>query len=231
MKDHYALTGALRYYRTLPRQVELRTADTVKTEAQDRFWVVSAKVYDRNAPILAISEATPIGRAFNLSLWKDPPHVALANLHDNPAAALRFTRTYGVLAPDDYVGEARTIPVKEVLGFRHQLRLAWGDPEKALLHINVKAELWLHPTGLEIIPKDLWTLIRVIFARDFWDGRTKKCESPDCPAPYFLAVRKGQKFCSQKCAVLINVRHFREREARRTAKSEKQVKHNRKGGE
>lgn len=44
----------------------------------------------------------------------------------------------------------------------------------------------------------LWSLIRM-------------CENPDCPTPYFLEARKGQKYCSHKCAVLINVRRFRAR--------------------
>ena len=180
---------------------------------------------------LACYEAEPIEGPFSFSRWKDPPHVALANLRDEPAAALRFTRTYGVLAHGYKGGEAITIPVGQVFGFRNKLRRAWDGDEQAMMDIlNLQTFLWVRPTGIEIVPEDLWTLVRVVFARDWWDERAKKCENPDCPAPYFLAVRKGQKFCSQKCAVLINVRHFREREAQRTAKSGKQMKHNRKGG-
>lgn len=41
----------------------------------------------------------------------------------------------------------------------------------------------------------------------------KICANPDCPHPYFLQKRKGQIYCSHPCAVLINVRRFRERES------------------
>jgi hypothetical protein len=30
--------------------------------------------------------------------------------------------------------------------------------------------------------------------------RAKRCGNSDCPAPYFIAVKKWQKFCSEKCA-------------------------------
>jgi hypothetical protein len=30
--------------------------------------------------------------------------------------------------------------------------------------------------------------------------RALHCPNPDCPAPYFFASRKGQKYCSEKCA-------------------------------
>jgi hypothetical protein len=30
--------------------------------------------------------------------------------------------------------------------------------------------------------------------------RARVCNSSDCPAPYFLSVKKGQKYCSSKCA-------------------------------
>lgn len=229
MHRHYALTGTVGYYRPLPTKVELREADTVEPAVKDRLaWLALG----RRGYILDIGKSAPIEGPFNSSRWKDPPHVELANLHDDPAAALRFTRSYGVLALD-YQGEARTIPVGQVLGFRDQLRSAWDGDEKAILDVldNVKGYLWVRPSGTEIVLEDLWTLIRVMFARDMWDERVKKCQNPDCPAPFFIAVRKGQKFCTQKCAVLINVRHFREREAQHAAKSNKNKRSvNRKGG-
>jgi hypothetical protein len=39
--------------------------------------------------------------------------------------------------------------------------------------------------------------------------RARVCNSSDCPAPYFLSVKKGQKYCSTKCSGL------GEREAKR----------------
>jgi hypothetical protein len=28
----------------------------------------------------------------------------------------------------------------------------------------------------------------------------RHCGNPDCPAPYFFATKKGQKYCSEECA-------------------------------
>jgi len=210
MQSHYAIKGSIRYYRTLPTEVELPKAGSVKSAQAN------------NTAMLAIAAAADINGLFDPSCWKDPPHIALANLQDKPAAVLRFTRTYGVLARN-YRGEARTIPVRDVLRYRDRLRRAWDNvtDEQAFQDVvpsTKQAFLYPGPSGLEVVIEDLWTLICTLFARDMWDMRTKKCQNPDCPAPYFLAVRKGQKFCDQKCAVLINVRLFRERAAQRTAK-------------
>lgn len=31
---------------------------------------------------------------------------------------------------------------------------------------------------------------------------TKKCQNPECPAPYFFATRRSQRFCGTECAKL-----------------------------
>ncbi len=31
-------------------------------------------------------------------------------------------------------------------------------------------------------------------------AHTHQCQNPDCPAPYFLATRRTQKYCEKKCA-------------------------------
>jgi hypothetical protein len=144
--------------------------------------------------------------------------MALANLRRDPKVALRFTRTYGVLA-ERYKGEPRSISLKDVFRFSDYLQNAWQD-DAAFLNLLgdiPQTRLWVRQKGAEVVIEDLWPLVRVMFSRDRWDGRTKKCASPDCPAPFFLAVRKGQKFCSQTCAVRVNVRRFREREASKRA--------------
>lgn len=193
MQSHYAITGTIRYYKP-PCDVELLPGPH---------------------PRLRVTpEASSDTRPFDVSRWKDAPHVALANLHDEPEAVLRFTRAYGVLAWD----KRKTVPVREVLDYRNELRLAWEEktdfPFTTAMQTTVRVWPNVAPNlcaGMEIVVKDLGKLMGLLFARDLWEGRLKKCASPDCPAPYLRAVRKGQKFCSQECAVLINVRHFRER--------------------
>jgi len=32
-------------------------------------------------------------------------------------------------------------------------------------------------------------------------NRARYCQNPDCPAPYFFAARRSQKYCSDICAL------------------------------
>jgi hypothetical protein len=68
--------------------------------------------------------------------------------------------------------------------------------------------------ALTLWADDIWTLVRIAFLMDYKEGRAKICANPDCPTPCFVESRKGQEFCTHKCAVLINVRRFRERQAK-----------------
>jgi hypothetical protein len=205
MRSHYAITSTIHYYKI----------------------AASVEFLPGRSPRLreAIPEGTAGGGPFDFSRWKDAPHVALANLRDEPEAVLRFTRTYGVLGRDYYKGKARTVSVRQVLQLRDWLRRAWeGDPYNFFAVAITHPSLVAQPTGMMIAVDDPWTLVQVMFAQDCSEGRIKKCANPDCPAPYFRAVRKGQKFCSQRCGVLINVRRFRDREAKRKAKGGKHAK-------
>jgi hypothetical protein len=206
----------IRYYRTLPSTVELRRSDGKKPTHLD-----------------VIVNTPRAVQAFDFSSWKDAPHVALANLRDEPEAVLRFTRTYGVLTRN-YKGESIVLSVQDVLALRDVLRDAWeGRTYSPLLTtVDMKTTLLIGPliaqaklnAGIQIQVKNLATLISLLFAQDYSEGRLKKCANPDCSAPYFRAVRRGQKFCSNRCAVLINVRKFRQREARRKAKGGRHAK-------
>ena len=206
VKSYYAVTSQIRYYKVPTTVVELRKQDGEKQACLDVIAFTSSKE-----------------RIFDFSHWKDAPHMALANLRDEPKAVLRFTRTYGVLAPDYKFGEAGTIPVGQVLEIRDELRRAWEGRTYSPFVTAFKATVWVWPNvenlraGMAIVVENLGHLIGMMFAQDLWEGRLKKCKNPDCPAPYFRAVRKSQRFCSQKCGVLISVRHFREREAKRNA--------------
>ena len=197
MQSHYAITITIRYYKG----------------------AYEVGLLPGPHPRLRVTLASRGGAPFDVSTWKDEPHIALANLRDDPKAVLWFTRTYGVLA----WGKRKTISVRGALNYRDLLRRAWeGDgelnwmgPYNFFALPSVK-DIWLiaQPTGMIITVNALWPLIQFLFSRDWAEKRIRKCENPDCPAPYFRAVRKGQRFCSQRCGVLINVRRFRERAAK-----------------
>lgn len=88
---------------------------------------------------------------------------------------------------------------------------------------KIKVETIVTPAGIDLVAGDMWSFTRIAFLRDFVLGRVQVCLNPDCRAPYFLTSRKGQKYCTHQCAVLMNVRRFRERE-KRTAQSNSKEK-------
>jgi hypothetical protein len=78
--------------------------------------------------------------------------------------------------------------------------------------------------ALTLWADDIWTVVRIAFLMDYKVGRAKICANPDCPTPYFVENRKGQEFCTHKCAVLINVRRFRERQSESKSGSRRRPK-------
>ena len=223
MKSYYALTARIPYYGTVHTKV----------------WV------EKDASGAEHVYVSPETQPANVANWKEPPHVALANLRVDEETGLldrraveRFTRTYGVLpefGPDEPLAnvllaawpEARPIDLVNLRGLQELLRRAWRrEPDE---HDRILMEPLPPPTqlaatqnGIEIRAGDLWTLIRVLFLRDSAEGRARVCANPDCNTlRYFLQARKGQVFCSHPCAVLINVRRFREAQR---SKSKSKVK-------
>jgi|SRR5271168_1306016 len=175
--------------------------------------------------------------------WKHPPHEYLAGMELtdwNVERVRAFTLEYGPLAPRHRPGEIPTggdfdcfkpgdrvwIDTAQFVALQKLLWLAWqGDPGAlqdvsgdlaSALNLRAGAE------GLELEVPDLWALIRLLFLQDHAKGKTKVCTNPDCQKLCFLQARKGQIYCSHECAVLINVRRFRDRNAGRARKSQKQ---------
>lgn len=175
--------------------------------------------------------ASPETHTADPAKWKEPPHFALANLLSDREtglldlkAAEKFTRTYGVLA--EYPGgKQRMIDHVKIQGLQELIQRAWrGEPgeldEIAMDNIAPETEFSATREGIEIRVSDLWTLIRILFLRDYAAGRARICAISNCPrTPYFLHARKGQRFCSHPCAVLENVRRFREAQRKDQKKS------------
>jgi hypothetical protein len=84
------------------------------------------------------------------------------------------------------------------------LRYAWntGDP-LALEEIERQAMQsavysFSTPTGrLKITATNLWSLICILFLRDYGAGKIGVCLNPDCPVPYFTKKRRTQKICEE----------------------------------
>jgi hypothetical protein len=204
MKSYYAALARIRYYGEIPESVRI-AKDTANAER-----------------LYASREA----QAADPAKWKEPPHFALVNLLLDKHTGLldlksveKFTRTYGLL-----VGHGQPIDHVQIQGLQELLQRAWRGEPGEIEKGDIAAETEFSPTrdGVEIQVSDLWTLIRILFLCDYAAGRARVCAIADCPrTPYFLQARKGQRFCSHECAVLDNVRRFRE--ARRKARKEPRI--------
>lgn len=183
----------------------------------------------------------PSGEPTNQDFRKKvPPHVAFANLLVRDKAAVKnFVSRYGML-------RAKTLPKLTVKGFlspdeqrgllsvsepllefervQKILCSAWGgdvDVIKTEVQEGFSLQSFdlLKPTNeVVFVTEDLWKFIVFLFLVDYKHSKVGVCANEDCPAPYFLRTRKGQEFCSHACAVLVNVRRFRARQARTEGK-------------
>jgi hypothetical protein len=184
------------------------------------------------------------------SRWKEPPHVKFANISDaSPKTVELFIRKYGPLQGQrTYMGLKDGSPqfhesVDHFKSFQEVLRSAWTEDSKAIREIEhrveampyyderlglkgIRQKIWLgfRDRTIDVYVDELERFICLLFFRDYVVGNVGVCASLDCPARYFLRSRKGQQFCSHKCAVLVNVRRFRAFQEK--AKKRKKVRRN-----
>jgi hypothetical protein len=228
MESYYTLKAPIRYYGQLPKTLEKlceSAYDAAGTKVR-REIVVGEMDFtsDEVGSVVEIdgeprgfsfaATATPSDEPLDLSHRKEPAHEALANLVLDSGSLYTFTKRWGFLAGkvDQASGRFRTQP-EDISAYQELLRKAWSGESAAIktLAKDIEARLDVGPTGVDVAVLELWNLTRLLFLRDHAARKTKVCQNPDCLSPYFLQRRKGQKFCSHKCAVLMNVRRFRRR--------------------
>jgi hypothetical protein len=219
MKAYYALGSTIRYYARLPHSIEeVAVGDAAGT--CDLRGLLETDVVD-------------VTRR-----WKESPSVVLANLDVASIPAVRtFLNRYGPLTgpslqmPEAGTGRPRFYEnLAKLTSFRDSLRRAWGNDADAIRELSglvsyrsevlIEGRLRVPAHGSDSIVVENSQIVAVVeplkrfivllLLRDLQQGRAAVCQSPDCPAPYFLRERKGQQFCTHKCAVLVNVRKFRE---------------------
>jgi hypothetical protein len=218
MKSYYATQARIRYYGSLPEDVG----------QGDRYVTGTLPFEVRPSDVLG-SDSFPAASAtaIELSRWRDPPHLFLANMSLDSAdlgPTYQFTKRYGFLAGHvDVAGGSFVVDVPKIAGMQDLIRKAWAGDEAAIEELErdlaPEVRLSVRAKEIEMGISDLWTLIRLLFLRDYGAKKISVCANPDCPAPYFLQTRKGQKFCTHPCAVLINVRRFREAQRKTQEKS------------
>jgi len=142
----------------------------------------------------------------------------LANLADNPDAAAHLLAKYPEMLP--VIGH-----VRQVFAFRRELRRAWNSQDArtrdwylsslrrgaALLtrFPELKERMRQMPDqptdeDLDYLTEPPPQITPFEAALYYFQARVgdlaKRCAHVDCPAPYFIASKRAQKFCSEKCA-------------------------------
>jgi hypothetical protein len=109
--------------------------------------------------------------------------------------------------------EAITVTVERLRQNQEFLRRSWGRNERAEALKNVF--LW-SPDDIDfvngkpqVIVRDIWDYILVLFLIDLSAGRLKICAYPDCHRlKYFVKERRDQKYCSTSCKNTFHVNLF-----------------------
>jgi hypothetical protein len=153
--------------------------------------------------------------------------MSLANLCDDRASVEKFVRDFSSLSPERTVADWTAFaskpeweqlkrspycPLPKELGqLRETLRYMWKEPDlrtRDWIAYNLRFyELLgvdftlLNPevTGRQLPPPTPFEQC-VLHLRKCVD-RARYCTNPSCPAPYFFARRRGQRYCSDACAV------------------------------
>ena len=103
---------------------------------------------------------------------------------------------------------ARLFDLREQLpGLRRRLRALWTAPDDW-------TRLWLvfrlnqdvmhggdHALLLTSDPPPLTLFMQALLYFLRQADRARRCANPDCPAPYFFAKHRAQKFCTEDCAL------------------------------
>jgi hypothetical protein len=145
----------------------------------------------------------------------------LANLHDKGFE--KFSDRYSLLRPSERTGETTSSFEKEVtteemrrdfyLSLRERVQMVWHAPDLRRKRYGVFLTLYWVLLRSDILVADFLLKVPSVLllpplgplemALDYLltnADRTRFCLNPDCPAPYFFAKRRNQKYCSEDCA-------------------------------
>src|SRR5579875_227048 len=230
MKSYYAIETPLRYYGFVPVETEVGENESdlfidgrLELKSDISRWKTMPHKRHANLPVsFGLTRLTSdIGRS-------DRPSLLAANRPSLEAMDM-FIKEYGLLdAQTTSDEEGNTYFRQSAMGFeicQHTLQEAWKGTAQGLKNVRRQVQKKLRVTPIveaehvNFMTEQLWPFICMLFLRDYAAGITAICKIPDCPRkPYFLRAREGQIYCSHECAVLANVRRFREFHANKKRK-------------
>ena len=97
--------------------------------------------------------------------------------------------------------DASDVREREWLLFRFRDSCAAMDRRGAMtLKERMKEDFTADVTGPRYAPPPVTAVEAAAFYLQQHSDRACHCLNPDCPAPYFIAPRRRQKYCSEECA-------------------------------
>jgi hypothetical protein len=146
----------------------------------------------------------------------------LANLPDSQDKTLQWLwrRHEQVFKPLQWDDAAPRLNAYEMLSLGNHLRKAWDASDRRIrdwyiFQLRRKFSEWSFALSVdydeeirnpkpvdwfEQCPQVTFLEAAMFYFQTALAHRAKHCGGMECPAPYFVATRKGQKHCSEKCA-------------------------------
>lgn len=169
---------------TIPK----KRAEQFLVELANTRFIAAAEHYDDRAP------SSRVMKYLDVLKPQSPAQPTPAELYDLAAlVAFYFRKIWD--APDQRHRDWFLFKLRE-FWWNWYLRVNTGELSKAF-HLTPVVQsalrIWTppEPTAFEAV---LFYLQRDV-------DRLRHCPNPDCVSPYFIATKKGQKYCSDACAV------------------------------
>jgi hypothetical protein len=133
-----------------------------------------------------------------------------ANWSPEPRRIVRFTKAYGPLEAPFKKGGRFRFTIARWIRLQRRYQRRWSEqmfsPDKPLPNMDWEALSTAPGERFEFFSGELSytvaTLYRFLllglYACPRW--RLAKCGRPECQNPFFVATRRGQKYCSEPCA-------------------------------
>jgi hypothetical protein len=107
--------------------------------------------------------------------------------------------------PEMAANASRLGSIARLHEFAFGLRQAWDEPDQRIrdwriyelrrkFHEETNPDRKGEPPSLTPFEQAMFHFQRIA-------GRARHCPNPTCSTPYFLATKKGQKYCSEPCAI------------------------------
>lgn len=224
MKLYYAIETPLRYYSLVPKVTEfgdLFIKGRLESEIDVFRWKEMPHECLANLPLsFGLTRSTSELGLSSLER-SELSHSRVEANRPSLEAMDMFIKRYGLLAAETSSDEDGNVYFREsAMGFwvcQNTLQEAWKGNAHELKNMRKQVQRKLKVTPIieaehvNFTTEQLWPFICMLFFRDYAAGIIAICKIPDCPrTPYFLRAREGQVYCSHECAVLANVRRFRE---------------------